>query len=279
MSKTKKALTALLLVAALLLPMLGLRALEPVRATAAREGVELPILMYHQLTKDARLVNEFTVTVDQFAKDLDALAARGYTAVRMEQVLAYVEQGKPLPEKPVIISFDDGLETFSVYAAPLLKAKGWVGVFAVIGSETDKFSAVDDHHLKYSSCTWAQLKELSDAGTGEIVSHTWDLHKNKNGRKGAAKIAGESEAAYRSVLAQDDESQRAAFAHAGLPAPTVYVYPYGEYSAASPKILQELGYRAAFICDARMNTLRPGDTDALMALKRYIRKPNCPLPI
>ncbi|MDR1410228.1 MAG: polysaccharide deacetylase family protein [Oscillospiraceae bacterium] len=262
----------LLLVVLMSVMFFGLRGM-PVNSSTAQE-VRLPILMYHQLTKDTCLVNEYCITKDQFAGDLAALKEMGYETVSMAQVIAFCERGEPLPvSKPIVISFDDGFESFYVYAFPLLKKHAMKAVLGVIGEEAERFSNSEDHRLKYSCCTWDQLTEMAESGLVEIESHTWNLHSKKNGRKGAAKKFGESAEAYRTLLEKDVGATREAYQKHRLPDFSVYVYPYGAFSGESPEILRSLGVRAAFVCDARVNVLRVGETAPLMELKRFNRVP------
>ncbi|MDR3344682.1 MAG: polysaccharide deacetylase family protein [Oscillospiraceae bacterium] len=263
---------ALLLITLTSVPMLALR--KAPEDTSAANELRLPILMYHQLTKDPRLVSEFCISAEQFAADLDALEKMGYETVSMAQVIAFCESGGSIPAaKPVVISFDDGFESFYAYAFPLLKEHGMRAVLGVIGEEAERFSATEDHRLKYSSCTWTELAEIAASGLVEIESHTWNLHNKKNGRKGAAKKFGESTEDYRTLLTNDVEATQAAYKTHGLPEFSVYVYPYGTFSADSAEILRSLGVRAAFVCDARVNILHAGETEPLMELKRFKRKP------
>ena len=238
------------------------------------DTVHLPILMYHQLTKEPSRVCEYCVSVEQFGSDLDQLKKMGYNTVSLAQVIAFCETGEPLPPKPIVISFDDGFESFYVYAYPMLREREMRAVLAVIGEEAERFTRVEDHRLKYSCSPWKQLKEMADSGIVELASHSWDLHyKKKNGRFGADKKNDESVKSYREVLRRDVEQMRQAFAENSLPPFEVYVYPYGEYSTESAEILTALGIKAALICDGRLNALRPGDTSRLMHLRRFNRVP------
>ncbi|MDR3345200.1 MAG: polysaccharide deacetylase family protein [Oscillospiraceae bacterium] len=250
-----------------------------VPGTTAVQELRLPILMYHQLTTKPERTHELCITLELFKQDLDEIEKKGYTPVSMAQVIDFCEQGKPLPPKPIVLSFDDGYESFYVYAYPLLKERKMHATLAVIGWVADRFSKVSDHRLKYSCCTWEQLREMAEDGTAEVLSHSWDLHTMEKGRNGAAQKKGESIEDYRAALAEDMEYMHKAFERAKLPDVPVFVYPYGAFSPDSAEILRSLGIRAAFQCDSRVNILRAGDTDALMRLGRFNRPPGKPLPI
>lgn len=126
-----KRLIGLLFAAALLAP--GTSAPE-------KEAPVLPILMYHDVRTDG--AGKDVVTPGELAEDLRRLRQEGYTAVTMAQVLAYVDEGRPLPEKPIMLSFDDGCQSTVTVVLPLLREYGTPIVLSVIGGSADEFSAM-----------------------------------------------------------------------------------------------------------------------------------------
>ncbi len=79
----------------------------------------LPILMYHQVSRDRR--DPLTVTVDQFASQLDYLAAEGYRSITCRELIAHLDHGAALPDRGVLLTFDDGYLNNLELAYPLLK--------------------------------------------------------------------------------------------------------------------------------------------------------------
>lgn len=129
----------------------------------------VPILMYHHIREPGssmadRLNQRFDVSPTEFAKQLDFLLANGYTAIDCRTLAASLLQGKPLPPKPVMLTFDDAWREQYTIAFPLLEQRGMVGVFYV---HTGVLS--DDPSSGYT--TWAELCEMRDAGM-DIQSHT-----------------------------------------------------------------------------------------------------------
>ncbi|MBY0114110.1 MAG: polysaccharide deacetylase family protein [Phycisphaerales bacterium] len=129
----------------------------------------VPVLMYHHLREPGpsmadRLNARFDVSPTEFAKQLDFLRVNGYTAIDCRTLEAAVRRGKPLPAKPVMLTFDDGWREQYTIAFPLLKERGMVGVFYV---HTGVLS--DDPGRGYT--TWADLCEMRDAGM-DVQSHT-----------------------------------------------------------------------------------------------------------
>lgn len=142
-------------------------------ASAQPEGIELPIVMYHHILKDQSRLNKYTISPDEFRRDMQYLQDNGYTPVLMQDLLLFVQEGVPLPDKPVMITFDDGYESFHEYAYPILKEFGFKAVFSVVGTYADQYTRVDDHHIRYSHCTWntacAASGERAGGGTEPLL--------------------------------------------------------------------------------------------------------------
>jgi peptidoglycan/xylan/chitin deacetylase (PgdA/CDA1 family) len=91
----------------------------------------VPILMYHVIdsTPAGAPFPGLYVTPALFAAQMHALAAAGYHAVTMDEMWQNWRHGAPLPPgKPIVVSFDNGYESQKLYALPVLRAMGWVGV-------------------------------------------------------------------------------------------------------------------------------------------------------
>lgn len=236
--------------------------------SAAEAEIPLPILMYHDV-KESKPGKD-SVTPAELEGDLCWLRSNGYTPVTLRQVIAYVYEGAALPEKPVVLSFDDGLRSVYTTTAPILARYDAPFVLAPIGRSADEFSALPDENPRYAHATWAQLRELTQSGQVEIQNHSYDLHHDSGGVLGCARRSGESGADYALRLAEDVmKMQDRVYAELGT-SPTAFVYPYGKYSDLSEGVLRELGFRASLTCDFGMNLLTR-DPDCLMGMKRICR--------
>lgn len=87
----------------------------------SRDTVELPILMYHGITDVSASVDEYTILAETFENDLKWLGDNGFTSISVKQLINYVDNGSALPEKPVLITFDDGYVNNYNFALPLLE--------------------------------------------------------------------------------------------------------------------------------------------------------------
>lgn len=77
--------------------------------TADTDSVKLPVIMYHSLLKDEKLQNDYTVSPTLFENDLKYLAENGYTTVVVKDLTDYVYGKKSLPEKCIMLTFDDDI--------------------------------------------------------------------------------------------------------------------------------------------------------------------------
>lgn len=134
----------------------------------------VPILLYHHIAEPPN-DNRYFVSPEMFQQQMEGLVASGYTTISMATLVQVMDQGGPLPARPIVITFDDGnLDVFQ-NAFPVMKALGFTGtVYIVTKSLADpKYMGVD------------VLKTLVQAGW-EVGSHTYshsDLTKSKEGLK------------------------------------------------------------------------------------------------
>ena len=177
----------------------------PAAAPAQPAGQKLPIIMYHNISPNAGRQGKYTVSVKEFEGDLKYIKERGFTPILTQQLIDYAKQGKSLPKKPLMITFDDGFESFYAYAFPLLQKYDMCAVMAVVGQYADTFTKKEDHHLNYSYLTWPMIGELSKSGLVEIQSHTNNMHTITSKRRGCTINKGENKESYKALLRKDLE--------------------------------------------------------------------------
>ncbi len=249
-------------------------------AAAAPAATPLPIVMYHQVSKNPSRAGDYCVTLDELESDFRYIKECGYTAITTAQLLDAVDRKSGLPEKPIIITFDDGFESVFQYVQPLLKQYGLCAVVSVVGAYTDRYSKLDDHSVNYAYLTWEEVGQLSEEGTVEIQNHSYDLHKINNcGHKGAKKRSGESEKEYRAFLQTDLQKMQELCEKNAKIKPTAFTYPFGCYSKESKEIIREMGFRAAFVCEEKVNYVDYENTDWLYHLCRYNRPHGVSTPL
>ena len=244
-------------------------------ATAPAEGVAVSIIMYHSILDNPSRQGDYVITPAQFESDLRYLKENGYVTVVVADLIAYVKEGKPLPDKAVMLTFDDGYYNNYHYAHPLLTQYGMKAVISPIGVWSEHYSAhpSERDHDNYSHLTWEQLREMAQSGVWEIQNHSYDLHHIDGGQKGAAKRKGESDEGYRLRLKNDLTTAQTLLTEQTGVTPTCFAYPFGAISDASQGVLEELGFAASLSCEERTAVITR-DPACLWRLGRYLRPAN-----
>lgn len=243
-------------------------------AKEAAEGICVPIIMYHNILKENPKNVRFIITNAQLEEDLSYLKKNGYSTVFMQDLINYVKEGVPLPEKPVVLTFDDGYYNNYLYAYPLLKSYGFKGVLSIIGYYTDMYSKNGEKNENYSHVTWNNIKEMTASDVFEIQNHSYNLHSLDKGRNGSKKKKGESKEDYKKTLSEDLQKLQDEAAENLKKAPAVYTYPFGSVSEDSYDIIKELGFSASLSCESGINIVNR-NTECLYMMKRCIRTPSC----
>jgi len=197
--------------------------------------VHVPILLYHEFG-DAP--SGMFVPADLFEKQMDYVVVNGCNTIGFDDLLAYREQGKPLPPKPLLITVDDGYASIYNIAYPILAERGLTATFFVHTAYVDT-----PNHL-----TWAQLRELISNGF-EVGSHTVTHPRLTTVEN----------------LADEVAASRWTIEHELGIAIDVFSYPYGDYDERVIDAVREAGYRVAV-------TIEPGyavASDAPYSLPRF----------
>lgn len=182
----------------------------------------MPVLMYHHMVPEGQDCNAMTITPGKFRADLDIILAKGYTPVLPGELAA----GVPLPEKPILITFDDGYRSNYDLVYPILREYGVKACISIIvlmpDLPTDNF------------CTWEQLREMTDSGLVEVGSHSYRLHNlgedkgnyEKDGTNGVERRPGESDGDFQARVLDDIQKSHDRIA-AELGSVTCFAYPFG----------------------------------------------------
>lgn len=239
-----------------------------VSSSVTKTEITLPVLMYHGIKKDTSAQNKYVISPDEFESDLKYLKENGYKTIVVADLLEYFDNGKPLPEKPIMLTFDDGCLNNYTYAYPLLKKYNEKMILSPIGKYIDEYTESGDKNPAYAQADWNTLREMVDSGLVELQNHTYDMHESQ-GRIGASQKTGESDEDYKTALTADlTKFNKRMKAELNI-TPTAFVYPYGAMSKISPDIVKELGFRASFDCASKINIIK--SEDDLHEIHRFIR--------
>lgn len=237
-------------------------------AASSNVEVKLPILMYHSIRKDSSAQNRYVISPEEFENDLKFLKENDYNTIVVADLLEYLDNGKPLPDKPIMLTFDDGCLNNYTYAFPLLKKYNAKIVLSPIGRYIDEYSESGDKNPAYAQADWSTLREMADSGLVELQNHTYNMHKS-TGRIGASQKTGESDEDYKKALTADlNKFNERMKAELNI-TPTAFVYPYGAMSDTSHEIVKSLGFRASFDCAEKLNIIK--SEDDLYEMHRFIR--------
>lgn len=236
---------------------------------------EVPVLMYHHLDPAADGSNSMVIKPETFARQIQALHDEGYTGVSIEELRSYVHDGVPLPERPIVITFDDGYLSNYEYAFPILQQYGMKATIFVIGSSVG-------HREFYKDTTFpiiphfgaTEMQEMLASGLIDIQSHTYDMHQTAAYEPGVARrtmrqLPGEDDAHYVAALTEDMRRQRTLLEPlTGRPV-NALAYPLGDYASLTTETLVQLGIEATFTTNSGSNTVERGVPQSLLNLNRY----------
>ena len=252
--------------------LLTLEIVDTCRMAYGGDGRALPVLMYHHFDETSK--DGTVVTPDRFREQMTALREAGYQAVTVPQVIGYVREGTPLPEKPVLITMDDGYGSNLTVAAPILEETGMRATIFTIGiNEGEEYYAHSGEPMWQHRFAFEEAAPWVEKGIIDVQSHTFDMHQLESygysGRDGVRRMRGESAEDYRRALLGDAEAFRERRGDRVATELLALAYPFGYYDMEADKIMGEAGYQLTVTIDERMNRLRAGDEACLRMLGRF----------
>jgi peptidoglycan/xylan/chitin deacetylase (PgdA/CDA1 family) len=205
---------------------------------------QVPVLCYHQIRDwkptDSKSAKDYIVPVETFKAHLKMLADSGYQTILPDEYYAYLNLGIPLPDKPIMLTFDDTEENQYAIAAPEMKKYDFKAVYFIM--------TVSLGRPKYMSKD--QVKQLSEAGH-VIGSHTWDHHNVK-------KYKGED------WVTQIEKPTKTLEAITGKKV-AHFAYPFGLWNPEAFPELKKRGFRSAYVLAEKRDP-----TDPLFTIRRII---------
>ncbi len=261
----KKIITVLLIVIILITVFSG--SVSNVISTSTNPVIRLPIIMYHYILKDSKHWGKYVVSPDDFESDIIYLKEKGYTTIVIQDLVDFVYNEKELPEKPIMLTLDDGFLTNYTYILPLLEKHNCKAVVSIVGKYVDDCS--DSSGCNKTYLNWDQVKELVASPYIEIQNHSYNMH-DENSRKGSCKKKGETYDEYKKALSDDVGKFQILIEEKTGYKPTSFTYPYGFISKESKQILIEMGFLATLSCNKGVNLLS-GNKEDLYELKRFNR--------
>lgn len=247
--------------------------LSPMAPVAQEEVAQVPILMYHHFTRDPKNNTASTAYIEDFRAHIVALAQDGWTAVSYQDLMDYVNNGVPLPEKPIVIALDDGYRSNLDLALPILLENNFCATISVIGCSVGKTTYKDTDSSIIPHFTFEYVAPFVAAGILDVQSHSYDMHQSPsldgpNCRTGVLQMEGESDEDYAAAFTADFLRSKEQLESALGVECQVFTYPYGLWNDRTEEILQSLGVQVTVTIDPGVNAIVQGDPQSLYHLKR-----------
>lgn len=258
---------------AVLLGLCVLVAVVAVPRTPAAQTADVAILMYHAFTENEAETSSVCTLASEFERQLSALRDAGYTSVGYADLIEFVNGKGKLPEKPLLISIDDGYQNNLDLAAPLLEKYGFCANIAVIGVSIGHTTYKDTDIPIMPHFSLEDARPWIKRGVLTVTTHSYDMHQiaavdGNDCRHGVLQMPGEAEPDYIAALTQDYTHAQEQLA--GLPGKVlpVFTYPFGAYSELSERVLQEQGVQVTVTIADGANRLVKGEPETLRRLRR-----------
>lgn len=239
------------------------------KTSTTPQGIFVPIIMYHSVNKDDTLANDYVITPIELEKDIVYLTQQGYTPVFVQDLIDYVYIDSPLPEKPVVLTFDDGFSDNLQNVLPLLEKYDFKATISVVGKFSKSASDLETSQNYSAYLNFSEISQLINSCHVEIANHTYDLH-SLSPRKGCAIMNGETFENYRNTLISDLNNTQNLLRENCKIVPSVFTYPYGFVSEPSLRIVKSLGFKASLGVEEKPNFITKSP-DCLYNLNRYNR--------
>jgi peptidoglycan/xylan/chitin deacetylase (PgdA/CDA1 family) len=201
--------------------------------------------MYHHIDNagpgaDA-LRYDLSVSPEAFEKQLRYLRSQGYVSITLNELALHLTMGKPLPAKPIVLTFDDGYKDAYTQAFPLLERYAFAGTFFLISGPID--------HENPDFLSWSQVKEMHAAGM-RFEPHSYDHPDMRN--RGFDFVVFQVLAPKEAIEARTGETCR------------FFAYPSGRYDQFVIDVLRSADYWGAVLTEQGATH----STDDLFTLSR-----------
>ena len=212
------------------------------RATLAK----VPVFMYHDILPEKEVF--FDVTVKELEQHFQLIKEKGLTPISYDQLVTHLRTGLPLPEKPIVLTFDDGYGGHYEYVYPLLKKYGYPAVFSVytlnMGKDTGR-----------THVSWEQLKEMAADPLVTIASHSVTHPKD-------LRLLSDEQ-----LKMEIEQSKQILEAQLGI-AIRYFTYPEGKYDQRVAKAVEKAGYLSALTMSDTDERFA-GESESMLAIARF----------
>ncbi|WP_425060766.1 Poly-beta-1,6-N-acetyl-D-glucosamine N-deacetylase [Sporomusa carbonis] len=180
---------------------------------------DIPVLNYHKIDS---FYHSLSIPPEEFEEQMAYLHENGFHTITPDDLMSYLNHGKQLPEKPILITFDDGYQDNYTNAYPIMKKYGFTATIFLVTS-------LVGHDGRFM--TWDQVRQMKKDGFifgSHTVSHA-----------PLTKLT-------REQVMDELVNSRKEIEHQLGTRPRYFAYPTGAYNRQIEEMVKQAGYKAAF---------------------------------
>jgi poly-beta-1,6-N-acetyl-D-glucosamine N-deacetylase len=213
---------------------------------AKARQARVPVIMYHDIVPQKKVF--FDVTPKEFENQLQSIQQKGLTPISANDLLIHLRTGLPLPQKPILLTFDDGYLGHYTHVYPLLKKYQYPALFSIYTNKLDK-------KIGRPGITWDQLREMAANPLVTIAAHSVTHPKD------LTQLSDEQ------LEAEVRDSKQILEARLGTEI-HFFTYPEGNYDRRVEAAAKQTGYWAAFTMNDADEGFA-GQSSNLLSIKRF----------
>ena len=226
--------------------------------TANTQGsVAVPIVMYHHICDKPSLWGDYVISSDDLENDFIYFKEQGITPISFAQLKNFVLTGEALPQKCIILTFDDGQKSFLTKALPLLEKYSYPANVNIVGSLTQLYTQNGETNDCYAYLNTEDVKYLNTHPLVEIGCHSFDFH-TLGKRRGAARLRNENIDDYKNIILSDISLFNDFYHTATQDKTVIYAYPYGIRNDIILETLKEHNFTVTLTCREAVNHISQG---------------------
>ena len=212
-------------------------------------STKIPVIMYHHFDD---ISNEgAVVTKENFRKQIKYLKDNGYNTITIKDLIDAKQNKVELPDKPILITSDDGYLSNYEFMYPILKENKMKATIHVIGENIDNAQENIENGKGIPKFNWEQAREMYESGVIDLQSHTYDSHykaETIKGEKGVFSnpLTNETIKDYKNRIDIDIKKSIEGFEKNLGYRPIALAYPFGEFSEVSEEVMKENGIKVTF---------------------------------
>ncbi|EKV03146.1 putative xylanase/chitin deacetylase [Leptolyngbya sp. PCC 7375] len=208
---------------------------------------KVPVIMYHDVLPEKEVF--FDITPGRLNEDFRAIRAQNLTPISLDQLVNHLRTGVPLPEKPVVLTFDDGYVGHYDYVYKLAKYYNYPVALSIF---TDK---VDGNIVGRSTLDWEQVEEMAQDPLVTVISHSVTHPRDLR------------ELSDEDLRYELETSKERLETKLGIPI-HYFTYPEGNHDERVVEATEAAGYQAALIM--RNDSGRfAGESENLLTIERF----------